>query len=399
MAAGICAVILDERDLLRVGVFAIVFPLVAVLIAALRRTQLRVEHLITPERLGAGGYGRVVLAVTNTGSTRTPVIDLSEAGVPELTGGVRTLVAPIRPGQTCMLSYPLVAARRGRFVVGPPTVRRADPFGLWEDHRTLPLRTEVLVVPTVVPLVGMPGSTGSQSAASGRSTNGTIGGDPDVGVRPYRSGDDIRTIHWRASARHDELVVRLTEPVSHGGAAVLIDHREVAHLGSGARSSLETAITMAASITLHLLAADQQVRLLSHHNTVLAQGHDIADDVLASLAMLRPAETIAVDRPVVGRTGLLVAVLGALSAGDVATLRAGRSRAMTAVAFLLDTQAWGDRDGSRRQGEPEGAADLRASGWRVVVVRPTDDLRLAWQRGCATRTDPLAGLSRSGARS
>ena len=394
----ICAVILDERDLLRVGLFAIAFPLIAAMVAALRRTQLRVEHLITPERLGAGGYGRVVLAVTNTGSTRTPVIDLTEAAVPDLTGGVHTLVAAIRPGQTSMVGYPLVAARRGRFVIGPPTVRRSDPFGLWEDHRTLPLRTEVLVVPTVVPLVGMPGSTGSQSAASGRSTQSTMGGDPDVGVRPYRSGDDIRTVHWRASARHDELVVRLTEPVSHGGAAVLIDHREVAHRGSGARSSLETAITLAASVTLHLLGADQQVRLLSHHNTVLAQGHDIADDVLASLAMLGPAETSAVERPVVGRTGLLIAVLGSLSARDVATLRAGRSRAVTAVAFLLDAQAWADPEANRSGRDPDGVAELRASGWRVVVVRPTDDLRLAWQRGCVTRTDPLAGLSRSGAR-
>ena len=100
-------------------------------------------------------------------------------------------------------------------------MRIGDPFGLWEDNRTLPVRSEVLVVPAVVDLAGMPISTGSRSAAAGPG---------DVRARPaaiptsasghYRSGDDIRTIHWRASARHDELMVRLEEPVSHGGAVV-----------------------------------------------------------------------------------------------------------------------------------------------------------------------------------
>ena len=81
------------------------------------------------------------------------------------------------------------------------------------------------MVPTVVDLAGMPISTGTRSAAADRAMSGASGGDPDVGIRNYRSGDDIRTIHWRASARHDELMVRLEEPVSHGGAVVMLDHR------------------------------------------------------------------------------------------------------------------------------------------------------------------------------
>ena len=80
----------------------------------------------------------------------------------------------------------------------------------------------------------MPISTGTRSAAADRAMSGATGGDPDVGIRNYRSGDDIRTIHWRASARHDELMVRLEEPVSHGGAVVMLDHRARAHAGEGA---------------------------------------------------------------------------------------------------------------------------------------------------------------------
>ena len=404
VAAMVCAFVLDERDLFRVGLVAGALPLLAIGVTALRSTQLAVAHHIYPERLVPGGHGQVVIQVTNTGPTRTTAIDLAEPAVPGLSGGMRYLLASLPRGDSLSVGYPITAEHRGRFPVGPPRLRVADPFDLWEDQRILPSQTDVLVVPVVVPLSGMPASSGARSAASGRAAMGTIGGDPDVGVRPYRSGDDIRTIHWRASARHDDLVVRLEEPVSHGGAAVLLDHRAVAHRGAGPASSLEPAVTLAASITLHLLAADQQVRLLSHTGAVVAQGHDIADDVLAGLAVLETDPDPTFRRPSPGRAGLIVAVLGAQTPADVTALIAGRSRSVTGVAFVLDTAAWvrpppdtEPEAGSARPTpagpvpieapDPAGVAALRTAGWQVVVVRPGDDLAAAWQRATARHND------------
>ena len=115
---------------------------------------------------------------------------------------MRCLLPPLRPGQRGQTDYPLHAERRGKFLLGPPTVRIGDPFGLWEETRTLPVRTEVLVVPHVVRSgrhagaardPGPPRPTAPWPAR--RAATRTSG------VRHYRSGDDIRTIHWRASAR------------------------------------------------------------------------------------------------------------------------------------------------------------------------------------------------------
>ena len=106
---------------------------------------------------------------------------MSERPTADLTPGVRCLVPPLRPGHRAQTDYPLTATRRGRFLLGPPTVRIGDPFGLWEDNRTLPVRSEVLVVPTVVDLAGMPISTGTRSAAADRAMSGASGGDPTSG--------------------------------------------------------------------------------------------------------------------------------------------------------------------------------------------------------------------------
>ncbi|SDP13311.1 Uncharacterized conserved protein, DUF58 family, contains vWF domain [Nakamurella panacisegetis] len=380
IAAIICAFVLDERDLLRVGLMAAALPLFAVAVTALRRTQLAGVHQVTPERLRPGTRGQAVLLITNAGQTRTPSIEISEPAVPGLSAGMRYLIAPIRRGEVSRIIYPIYASRRGRFTIGPPHIRIGDPFDLWEDNRMLDARAEVLVVPTVVALTGMPNSSGARSAASGRATVGTVGGDPDIGVREYRSGDDIRTIHWRASARHDDLMVRLEEPVSHGGATIVLDHRASAHRGSGAASSLETAVVLAASISLHLLDSDHQVKLVSHRGTVIAQGHDISDDVLAGLAVLEPDEHVKLKPLLLGRAGLVIAVLGEMSAPDAQLFAATRRRGVNAVALVMATQDWDPESGS--VGSQVTVDALRAADWRVVVVRPGDDLAGAWRRAC-----------------
>ena len=50
-------------------------------------------------------------------------------------------------------------------------------------------------------------------------------------------------------------------------------------------------MTLAASISLHLLTADHQMQLTTHTGAVLASGRDIADDVLAALAVVEPDRT------------------------------------------------------------------------------------------------------------
>ena len=232
----------------------------------------------------------MVLSVTNTGSTRTGALEISERPTADLTAGVRCLVPPLRAGHRAQTDYPLTAVRRGRFVLGPPSVRVGDPFGLWEDNRTLAgAQTEVLVVPAR----RRPGRDADQHRHPvGRVGPGDVRGvrrrSRTSGIRHYRSGDDIRTIHWRASAR-----ARRADGAAGG---TRLARRRGGHAGPpgrrarrrGRRSSLETAVTLAASISLHLLTADHQMRLTTHTGAVLAIGRDIEDDVLAALAVVEP---------------------------------------------------------------------------------------------------------------
>ncbi|MEJ1229582.1 MAG: DUF58 domain-containing protein [Galbitalea sp.] len=79
-------------------------------------------------------------------------------------------------------------------------------------------------------------------------------------TREYRTGDALRRVHWRASARHGELMVRQEEQRSYPEARIILDTRTDGYGGTissfefhdSGFTWFEWAITMVASIGVHL---------------------------------------------------------------------------------------------------------------------------------------------------
>ena len=59
LAAIVCAFVLDERDLLRVGIFAALLPIAGMLAGMARRVRLAAAHQVSPARLDSGTRGQV----------------------------------------------------------------------------------------------------------------------------------------------------------------------------------------------------------------------------------------------------------------------------------------------------------------------------------------------------
>lgn len=423
------AVVVDERDLLLIGLAVAFLPLAAGLFVFPARPRIHASYRAEPARLVAGAPGAVRLQLA-AGASRVGLIDVEQPPVPGLLAPTRRVIAPMRPGQRRETVFRVRTARRGRYRVGPPVLRVGDPLGLWERIVTpaaaAATRAEVIVVPPVVPLADLPRTATGHAAGGGGSASGALSSDPDVGVRPYRVGDDIRTIHWRASARlEDDLVVRTTHAASLGVATLLLDDRRAGY-GRRPGAGLDTAACLTASIGLHLLAQDVSLTLLDHASRPLAAGHDVADEILVALAGagLAPANAAGPEpghepgrdvphdvphdgaassafRPTVrGRPDLLVAVVGALRPVEVAALVAARPGGVTAVALVVG--GLGTAEG-RGAGAVAGA--LAAAGWRAAVVDPvvaaprpgaidTTAIELAWRTACAAGTGrvPATGV-------
>ena len=68
-------------------------------------------------------------------------------------------------------------------------------------------------------------------------------GEDDVIPREYRTGDELRRVHWKSTARSGELMVRREEHPWRTRATVFLDTRAVAHRGQGPASSFEWAVS------------------------------------------------------------------------------------------------------------------------------------------------------------
>jgi len=251
LTAALCAVLVNERDLLRVAAFAIMLPLLASVIVGHTQLRLRADRKLVPPRIAVGSECQAHLTLRGTGGLSGRLL-LEDVVPPALGGSRRAVVARLPQRGAVALSYPLHPVERRVHSLGPLIARITDPLGLAEYKRTLAGHSRLVVLPMVVPLTGLPagGELGAGEAGGGRVGVGP--GQDTVVVRSYRQGDDLRKVHWRTTARRDELMVRVEEWPERGGATVLLDHRNAAHQGSGPTSSLEYAVSLAASVYVHL---------------------------------------------------------------------------------------------------------------------------------------------------
>lgn len=379
LAAAVCSLVLDERDLLRVAAFVTALPLFALAVAGRKRLGLVARRDIDSTSITVDT--EVSTAVHVSRSARLPVGGvLLEDGVPHALGGRPAFFVHHLPRSSeVQLKYSVRPVLRGIHHVGPLRTRIGDPFGLAEFEHHLAGRTRVVAVPKIVSLSGLPGGSGLGSGSDGSSRLRAGHRSDDVMVRQYRHGDDMRRVHWKSTARRDELMVRVEERPWRGGVTVLLDRRSAAHRGSGAKSSLEWAVSAAASITAHLQQHGQQVRLLTEDSQVLADGNPRTDSKNVNRAML---EELAAVRPSPRRdlaTGTdpgdgqeLIAVLGATTGIGIAELTRLRPHGVRSLALLLDVRAWSTEASDGGSDPEETAHRLRASGWTVAIASGPD---------------------------
>jgi uncharacterized protein (DUF58 family) len=289
----------------------------------------------------------------------------------------------VEPRGVREVSYPVRSEVRGKYRVGPLSVRLTDPFGLVELTRSFSGVDDLVVTPVVTPLpaVRLGGDWTSGGDAVSRAVSTT--GHDDAATREYRDGDDLRKVHWRSTARVGELMVRREEQPFTSRGTLLIDTRSAAHRGQGPGSSLEWAVSGVASIGVALLRSGYSLRLMSDTGQELVPAPVPVTEgtLLEALAGVQPSPRGSLEGSLAqlrrtGTEGLLIAVLGSLSADDAEQLARLRHSGGTCIAVLVDTPTW---TGSGETAVHTAAAGLLTrSGWRVLSIAHGTTLSSVW---------------------
>ena len=387
LAAGVtaivCAVLMGQDQLVRVGVLVTVLPLLAAALIGRSRYRLALVRAVTPQLVSAGSPATVTLTLSNEGRKPSGLLMLEDQ-VPYVLGSrQRFVLEGIGNGWRRQVTYRVRSDVRGHFEIGPMTVRATDPFGLIELGRSFRTTVPLTVTPRTTPLPQIPLGGAWSGSGDNRPRAFATGSAEDVTVREYRQGDDLRRVHWRSSARLGDLMVRREEQPWQSRATLFLDNRARSHRGRGVASSLEAAVSATASIAVHLSQRGFMVRLVTATGEDPANAWHVRDadlntaPLLEALAVVEGVPQSRIDTnwladPTHG--GLLVAVAGSLDDVDLRLFNRMLHHSTSGLAVVLDVDAWLG-EGSR------GAATsaLAGHGWRAVTLGPRDRLDTVWQ--------------------
>ncbi|MFD8688858.1 DUF58 domain-containing protein [Streptomyces sp. NPDC059651] len=392
IAAAVCAYVLGQGDLLRVGLLLAVLPLVCVTVLFRTRYRVAGTRRLSPSRVPAGSEARVHLRMDNISRLPTGLLMLQDR-VPYVLGPrPRFVLDRVEAGGRREVSYRVRSDLRGCYPLGPLQLRLSDPFGMCELTRSFHAYDTLVVIPRTEPLPPVRLAGEAAGYGEGRQRSLALAGEDDVIPRGYRHGDDLRRVHWRSTARYGELMVRREEQPQRARCTVLLDTRRTAYQGTGPDSAFEWAVSGAASTLVHMLERGFAVRLLTDDGTAVpGEGESgFAQDSAESAGLMMDALAVvdhsdggglsrAYDVLRGGDEGLLIAFFGELDEEQAAVAARMRRRSGGGVAFVLDSAAWvhGESPASDAACE-QRLRLLRESGWTAVPVRPGTDLAPLW---------------------
>lgn len=388
LACVLAAFLVGQQDVLRLGLFVLGLPVLAAFWTMRSRYRLAHSREVVPPRAPVGHVAEVRLHIKNLSAWPTTVLLLEDHLSYTLGGRPRFVLDRVESGGARQVTYPIRSDVRGRFALGPLSVRVTDPFGLCELTRAFTAADELIVTPVVhqLPEIGLGGEWAGGGETRSRSV--ASAGEDDASTREYRYGDDLRKVHWKSTARTGELMVRREEQPWQSRSTLILDTRAEGHQGDGPGSSFEWAVSAAASIGIHLSHAGHSLRFLTDAGEDIGTSSGAATE-RALLEMLAVVQT-SHRKTLRGATsalssageGLLIAVVGLLSVEEAAALARTSQVAAGAIVVMLNAPTWTSAPPKSRAMSAgalaANAALLRGAGWRVIIAAQGASLAELW---------------------
>ena len=213
------------------------------------------------------------------------------------TGEFRTFWM-LGPFQRLSRTYTIRCEHRGFHHFGPAIMNTGDGFGLFDRRASPSEQDRIIVYPRLYSAAEL--QLPAKNPFGEQATRRPLFEDPmrTVGIRAWQSADSPRRIHWKATARHQNLLSRIYEPSEEPQILICLNVATMPRYWQGViLEMLERAISVAGSLAaicteqrlpVGLIAngvlpgSDQPLRLLP------GRSHDQLVRILELLAAVQP---------------------------------------------------------------------------------------------------------------
>lgn len=237
------------HELLVCGIIALSMCVAGVAMT-LGNTKFNASLELSDERITVGDTVHVSVAVNNPGKTPTVSADgdLPMGDVHE-----RFRIGSLGPGKSQNQIVEFRATARAVLQVGPLRICKGDPFGLVRREQSMSQAVNVYIHPKTIRL--NPLDSGQFRDLEGGPSGQVVDDDLDFyGLREYRSGDDMRNVHWLSSAKTGTMMIRQYEATKRTDTSITLgvnpsDYRD--------ENEFELAVSLAASVGAQCLLQDR----------------------------------------------------------------------------------------------------------------------------------------------
>ena len=367
IAAGVVAITVGRVfaiiELYVIGAAFFASVAVAAVYVSIRHPRVEASRWIHPSILVAGDTSHVDLQLSYTGRFSSAPFVLEEPVARTMTEDhvARLPVAALSARTMSSSGYRVPTAARGVIGLGPLRLIVGDALGLARSTTTIVGNDEIVVAPRTLP-IDMPdlgrGILGKALLESSRR----LGPGDFHGLREYATGDEPRSIHWRASARSDDLMVKEYRVEGLHQCTVVFDPAPGVHTST---ANFEHGVTAAASLVTSAMRAALNTRFVTAGGVDL-RGPDVVHNTQRVLSRIEPSEAplAAFDTDMVDGLVLLVVVTGSRHAATWRHTQAVSDPTITKVLVTTNDDGAGVRLAVAARSDDEFVA-----AWQSLVGR------------------------------
>lgn len=277
LLSSIAFMVLGWHELLAMAA-AYLPMLAAAILMSLGNTSFSASTSVSGRRVTVGDTVRVSMSIRNSGRSPTA----SARAILPIDGNHERFDVPrLAVGQQYDDDVAFTASARAVLTVGPPSIRKGDPFGLIRREKRLDKQIQIFVHPPIVPVTMV--DAGVQRDLDGHSSRGIVDDDLDFhGLREYGPGDDLRNVHWLSCAKTGTLMVRQYEATRRTDTALALSVNPCDYANA---REFELAVSIHASIGVACLLRDRPIT--THTGNTHATPAD-ATAFLDSCSSIRP---------------------------------------------------------------------------------------------------------------
>jgi uncharacterized protein (DUF58 family) len=362
------------------GALLAVLPVAAALLTINPRSGLRLHRELSARELPTDEVLDVTVSVRGR-MPRGRSLLLEDLAPRELGGAHRFALTGMSGEGLTRSHYQLRVGARGIHHLGPIRIHVIDRFGM--VHRVINAggRDEVIVHPRVVALDAFVLSGASVGSGSGHLGARGAATD-DVIPREYRSGDEMRRVDWKASARTGSLMVRSEENPWRSAVTLIVDLKVGAHRGIEPDSSADAALSLTASIGALALANGWDLTVRTSDDLELFSGSPITGVAIEKRQLLLALATVplshaAVPAPSLGQsaraagTGPLILITGKVGIPTARLLAGIGTYNPTRFLVAVAADQWATE--STAPARPVGSSDALQwfdhAGWLVTRMQ------------------------------